>query len=78
MMTRAATRSATRTGWLKADGTSTTPWPMRIRDVCWATAVSQISGAEQWLNSSRKWCSTAQMWLKPESSAVFACSRAFQ
>ena len=47
-------RSATRMGWLKLLGSSTTPCPMRMRSVRMAQAVSQISGAEELESSSRK------------------------
>ena len=36
------------------------PCPSRIRDVRWLAAARKTSGAELWLYSSRKWCSTSQ------------------
>ncbi len=52
-------RSATRAGWLNGGAVSTTPWPRRMRDVRWLQAARNTSGAEEWLYSSRKWCSTS-------------------
>jgi hypothetical protein len=57
---RVAMRSATRAVWLKLTGSSTMPWPMRICRVRWLAAARKTSGAEEWLYSSRKWCSTSQ------------------
>ena len=59
---------------MKGGGSRTTPCPIRIREVCWAAAASQTSGAPMWENSSRKWCSTAHTCVKPASSAAFTCS----
>ena len=55
-----ATRSATRAGWFTGGGIWTIPWPRRIREVRTAAAGRKTSGAEEWLYSSRKWCSTSQ------------------
>src|SRR5437899_691366 len=52
------------------------PWPIRMFLVWQATEVSHSSGAEEWEYSSRKWCSTVDVWSKPSSSASFTCSRA--
>ena len=41
-------------------GVKTTPWPSRIVLVTWLSAPSSTSGAEQWENSCRKWCSVNQ------------------
>ena len=71
-----ATRSATRIGWLNRFGSSTTPWPIRMRFVRCAAAARKTSGAEQWANSCRKWCSTAQTVSKPRRSASSICSSA--
>ncbi len=49
MMSRAAARSATRTGWFISGTHTTAPWPTRIRSVRAATAVRKTSGDEQWL-----------------------------
>ena len=49
-----AARSATRIGWLYPNGSSTTPWPIRMRDVCWLTAARKTSGADEIENSPRK------------------------
>jgi hypothetical protein len=55
-----------------------TPWPRRMRWVRMAAAARNTSGAEQWEYSSRKWCSTAQAWSKPNWSASSSCSRALK
>ena len=52
------TRSATRAGWFV--GSWTMPWPRRICVVRWLAAARNTSGADEWLYSSRKWCSTSQ------------------
>ena len=52
------TRSATRAGWLV--GSCTMPWPRRMFFVRWLAAARNTSGADEWLYSSRKWCSTSQ------------------
>ena len=52
------TRSATRAGWLV--GSCTMPWPSRMSLVRWLAAARNTSGADEWLYSSRKWCSTSQ------------------
>ena len=52
--------------------------PIRMVEVCCATAASQTSGAEETENWSRKWCSTTKTWLKPACSATFTCSSASQ
>ena len=49
MMSRAAARSATRTGWFISGTHTTAPWPTRMRSVRAATAVRKTSGDEQWL-----------------------------
>ena len=51
------TRSATRAGWLVVSWMM--PWPRRICFVRWLAAPRNTSGAELWLYSSRKWCSTS-------------------
>ena len=56
---RVAIRSATRAEWLKPWGSCTMPWPRRMRLVRWLAAARKTSGAEEWLYSSRKWCSTS-------------------
>ena len=48
-MSRAAARSATRTGWFISGTQTTAPWATRMRSVRAATAVRNSSGAEQWL-----------------------------
>jgi hypothetical protein len=58
-MSSTAARSAMRIGWLNWGTQITMPWPTRMFFVCMAQAVRNSSGAEQWLYSSRKWCSTA-------------------
>ena len=58
-MSSAATRSATRIGWLNLCGKSVTPWPMRMFFVRCDTAARKTSGAEECANSVRKWCSTS-------------------
>ena len=59
-MSSMAVRSAMRIG-LEYSGTQTTmPWPRRMRLVTMAQAVRNISGAEEWEYSSRKWCSVDQ------------------
>ena len=55
-----AIRSATRAGWLNPIGSCTMPWPILIRLVRWLAAARNTSGADEWLYSSRKWCSTSQ------------------
>ena len=57
MMSRLATRSATRAGWLIAGGIWMIPWPRRICFVRAAAAARTTSGAALWQYSSRKWCS---------------------
>src|SRR4051812_42983746 len=52
------------------------PWPRRNRDVRWETAARKTSGAEEWLYSSRKWCSTTQAVWIPMRSASSHCSTA--
>src|SRR5205807_1793405 len=52
------------------------PWPSRSRDVRAATAARKTSGAEEWLYSSRKWCSTTQAVWMPMRSASSHCSTA--
>ncbi len=54
-----AMRSATRAGWLNRGAVRTTPWPRRMRSVRWLQAARKTSGADEWLYSSRKWCSTS-------------------
>ena len=51
------TRSATRAGWLVVSWMI--PCPSRICLVRWLAAPRNTSGAELWLYSSRKWCSTS-------------------
>ena len=58
-MSSTAARSATRIGLWYCGTHATIPWPTRMRDVCIAQAVRNMSGAEQCEYSSRKWCSTA-------------------
>ena len=50
-------RSTALAGWLVVS--CMMPWPSRMRDVRWLAAARNTSGAEEWLYSSRKWCSTA-------------------
>ncbi len=45
MTSSVAIRSATITGCL--NGSSTTPWPIRIRSVLWLIAPMIVSGAEE-------------------------------
>ncbi len=75
-MSSTAVRSAILIGWLNCGTHTTMPKPTRICFVTIAHAVRNISGAEQWEYSSRKWCSTAHTWSKPSSSASFTCSSA--
>ena len=76
MMSSAAARSATRIGLFISGTHTTAPWPTRMRWVCAATAVRKTSGAGQCEYSSKKWCSTAQTWSNPSSSATRHCSSA--
>src|SRR5438093_4885790 len=73
---RVAMRSATPAGWLYAGGLCTMPWPSRRSFVRWETAARKTSGAEEWLYSSRKWCSTTQAVWTPMRSASSHCSMA--
>ena len=57
---RFAMRSATRNGWLYWCGSATMPCPRRMRRVRCEQAARNTSGADEWLYSSRKWCSTSQ------------------
>ena len=70
-----ATRSATLAGWLTCGNGLKMPEPMWARSVAWARYPKKTSLAERWEYSSRKWCSLAQMYLKPALSAAFASSR---
>ena len=72
-----AMRSATRTGWLNAGGICTIPCPRRRLRVRCDTAARNTSGADEWLYSSRKWCSTSQHAWMPRRSASSHCSSAF-
>ena len=67
-----------RIGLLYAGNVWTTPWPSLIRWVRWESAASQISGAAECEKFSRKWCSTAQTFVKPTWSALTTCSVEFQ
>jgi hypothetical protein len=51
-------RSTALAGWLVVS--CMIPWPSRMRDVRWLAAARNTSGADEWLYSSRKWCSTTQ------------------
>ena len=69
-------RSATRAGWFWRGGVCTMPWPRRMFSVRCDAAARKTSGAEEWLYSSRKWCSVSNTYSKPSSSANSICSRA--
>lgn len=75
-MSTVATFSAIRAGWVKPKGVSVTPNPRPMFSVTWLSAPSSTSGAGQWERPSRKWCSTAQIVLKPRESASLICSTA--
>ena len=66
--------SAARIGWLYGYGSSRTPWPMRMVDVCDAIHDSSTSGAAACENDSRKWCSTDHTEVNPTCSANLICS----
>ena len=66
---RVAVRSATRSGWLKANGSSVTMWRMLMRWVCAAIAPYGTSGAVTVASGLTKWCSDVPQWSKPISSA---------
>ena len=70
-------RSATRAGWLNCGAVRTMPCPRRIREVRWLAAARNTSGADEWLYSSRKWCSTSHAYWMPNESASSICSSAF-
>ncbi len=72
----AATFSAMRWGGVNANGVRVTPKPMPICSVTPDRYPSSTSGAGQCERPSRKWCSTAQMVLKPIVSARRICSTA--
>ena len=52
------------------------PWPSRMFLVRWLQAARNTSGADEWLYSSRKWCSTSQTYWMPSESASSTCSSA--
>ncbi len=60
-----ATRSAVRAGWLNRGEVRMIPWPRRMFLVRWLHAARKTSGAEEWLYSSRKWCSTSHTYWMP-------------
>ena len=59
------TRSAVRAGWLNFGAVRMMPWPRRMFLVRWLHAARNTSGAEEWLYSSRKWCSTSHTYWMP-------------
>ena len=71
-----ATRSAVRAGWLKPGAVRMIPWPRRMCCVRWLQAARKTSGADEWLYSSRKWCSTSHRNWIPRRSASSTCSSA--
>src|SRR5947208_9463885 len=52
------------------------PCPRRSLLVRWETAARNTSGADEWLYSSRKWCSTTHAVCTPMRSASSHCSTA--
>ncbi len=66
---KVAMRSAMRAGWLNGGGVWTIPWPSLICLVRCETAPKNTSGADEWLYSSKKWCSTSHTYSNPSLSA---------
>ena len=60
-----AARSATRAGWFTGGVMFLMPVPMWMRSVRAAMKPRNDSFADRWEYSSRKWCSVAQVYLKP-------------
>ena len=62
--------SATRAGWFTGGVMFLMPVPMWMRSVCPAMKPRNDSFADRCEYSSRKWCSVAQVYLKPARSAA--------
>ena len=65
-----ATRSAMRAGWFTGGVMLKMPEPMWMLDVRAATKARNDSESDRCEYSVKKWCSEAQVYLKPDRSAV--------